>query len=336
VNTLTEPVTLSVIVPTYNRVGYIRECLTALKHSGVPDLEVIVADDGSTDDTQQVTRDTTRDAHYLWMPNSGTPAVPRNRGFAISHGRYVGFLDCDDAWLPDAPARAVRLLDAYPDVDVLFAEARMGNPAEGFRSWIEVAGQDDFLQLPARWPEPGFRIFERQPFFRRMAVRNPVFIGAVIMRREAFERSSGFDPELCGAADWELWLRMAHRMTFGFMADPLAVYTRHLDNMSANHDKMIGEFGLALRKVRARCRLDRGDRAFVTAQLHHHLFSHAYLAYEAGDYALAGKRFQQAMLAGAIHPSLLYRALCLLPAGWVQRFRRLKQGAFHNVPPVEM
>ena len=139
---------LTVIVPTYNRSGYVRECLVALRESGVPDLEIIVADDGSTDDTKAVVAATDPRAKYLWQSNTGTPATARNAAFAASTGKYVGFLDCDDAWLPGVPAEAVRLLDAHPDVDVLFTDARMGNPQEGYVSWIEVAGQDEFFRLP--------------------------------------------------------------------------------------------------------------------------------------------------------------------------------------------
>src|SRR5947209_11960918 len=119
------PLALTVIIPTYNRSGYVRECLTALRQSGVPDLEVVVADDGSMDDTREVVAATDPAAKYLWQPNTGTPATARNAAFKISRGRYVAFLDCDDAWLPGVPARAVQLLDRYPEVDVLFADARM-------------------------------------------------------------------------------------------------------------------------------------------------------------------------------------------------------------------
>src|SRR5947209_13976812 len=141
------PLALTVIIPTYNRSGYVRDCLTALRESGVPDLEVIVADDGSTDDTAAVVAATDPRARYLRQENTGTPATARNLGFRLCRGRYVGFLDCDDLWLPDAPARAVELLDRHPEVDVLFAEAKMGNPQEGYRSWIEIGGQDEFFRL---------------------------------------------------------------------------------------------------------------------------------------------------------------------------------------------
>lgn len=322
------PVSLTVIIPTYNRSGYVRDCLVALRASGAPDLEIIVSDDGSTDDTREVVAATDPRAKYLWQPNSGTPATARNAAFAVSRGRYVGFLDCDDEWLPDAPAHAVKFLEMHPEIDALFAEARMGNPQEGYVSWIESAGQEAFFRLPHREPEPGFRILERNPFFRRMAVRNPVFIGATIVRREAFAATGGFDPKLCGAADWELWLRMAHRYTWAYMAQPLAKYTRHLDNMSSNHDKMIAEFVQSLRNVLAKCELAPSDRKFIRAQLRTHLFGHAYLAYDRGDIAEARARFWRSVRAGDVRPTALaLAALCSLPGPLARRLRRLKQSA---------
>lgn len=324
------PVSLSVIIPTYNRAGYVRNCLTALAKSGVPDLEVIVADDGSTDDTRAVVAATAPGAAYLWQPNSGTPATARNAGFAVSRGRYVAFLDCDDAWLPDAPAEAVRLLDRHPDVDVLFAEARVGNPDCGYESWIEAAGQRAFHDLPGREPEPGFRVLDRRPFFRRMAVRNPVFIGACVLRREAFAAVGMFDPSLRGAADWELWLRMAARYTFAFMAAPLALYTRHPDNMSADQDGMVDEFARALSNVLAKCDLPADDRRLVAARLRHHLFNHAYLAYDRGSYRAARGRFARAWRSGDHSPrTAAYWLACLLPGAAVRRLRGLKHTVGH-------
>jgi glycosyltransferase involved in cell wall biosynthesis len=319
---------LTCVIPTFNRSGYVRDCLTALKASGVADLEAIVSDDGSTDDTKEVVAATDPRAKYLWQPNSGTPSTARNAAFAVSTGRYVGFLDCDDAWLPDAPARAVGLLDRHPEVDVLFADARMGNPEQGFVSWIESAGQAAFFDLPHREAEPGFRVLERTPFFRRMIVRNPVFIGACIMRREAFAAGGGFDPKLRGAADWELWMRMASRFTFGFMAEPLAVYTRHLDNMSSDHDGMGREFCLALAGVLRKAELSPADRAAVRTGLRHHRFNYAYLAYDQGRIGDARGRFWNAVRGGDLRPrTLALAAACCLPAGVVTRLRRMKQGA---------
>ena len=267
---MVEPIPLSVIIPTFNRSGFVRDCLTGLRRSGVPDLEIIVVDDGSTDDTAEVVAATEPKAIYLSQDNAG-PAAARNRGFRLSRGRHVAFLDCDDQWYPEAPAKAVKLLERHPEIDLLFAEARMGNHEDGYVSWINSGGQDEFFHLPHRTVESGLRILERGPLFRRMAVRTPVFIGAVIMKREAFVQAGAFDGELCGAADWNLWLRMAATMTFAYWHEPLAIYTKHLDGMSNDRDGMSKEFCMTLRKLPAQVTLAPADRQWVAQQLRHHL-----------------------------------------------------------------
>jgi glycosyltransferase involved in cell wall biosynthesis len=317
---------LSVIMPTWNRSAYVRQCIQSLRGCGVPDLEILVADDGSTDDTAAVVAASDPRARYLWAPNSGSPAGPRNRGFATSQGRHVAFLDCDDEWLPEVPARAVELLDRYPQVDVLFADARMGNPQEGYTSWIEMAGQRAFFDLPCSRPEVDFRILKREPFFRRMAERNPVFIGAVIIRRGAFERAGGFDIELRGAADWELWLRMASTMVFGYLERPMAIYTRHVDNMSSDSDGMGAEFCLALAKIRDKSHwLAPSEREWIKQRLRHHLFGHAYHAYGRSDFHEGRRRFARLFAECGMDPrSLMYWVLCGLPLGLPTAVRRIK------------
>lgn len=317
---------LTVVVPTYNRADHVRRCLAGLQQSGIDDLGIVVADDGSTDETAEVVSQVDSHAKYVWQPNSGTPATARNRGVGVYGGEYVAFLDCDDQWLPEAPGKALALLERHPEVDVLFADALVGNEDDGFVSWIASAGQEPFFKLPANEPEPGLRVFERETFFRRVAVRNPIFIGACLIRRRVFEESGGFDPGLCGAADWELWLRLAHQYTFGFWSAPMAVYTRHSDNMSENHDHMIGEFCQSLLNVLAKCALDPQDRLFIAERLRNQLFDHAYLAYDDGRLAEARMRFRRCFGAGRVDArSLALWCLAWLPAGLVRRFRSFKQ-----------
>ena len=158
-----------------------------------------------------------------------------------------------------------------------------------------------------------------------MAVRNPVFIGACIMRREVFAQGGPFDPALCGAADWELWLRLAARFTFGFMSEPLGVWTQHSSNMSGNHDTMAADFCQALRIVLRKCDLAPAERAFVRDRLRHHRFGHAYMAYAEGRFAEARGRF--GTLLRECGPNLraaAYWSLCALPLGLPGRIRRLK------------
>ena len=327
------PCSLSLIIPTYNRADYVRRCLLDVAALNMPDMEIIVSDDGSRDNTAEVVAATNPHAVYRWQANSGTPATARNAAFPQSRGRYVAFLDCDDQWLPQVPQRVVELLDRYPQVDAIFADAKVGNPDQGYHSWIEVAGQQAFFDLPHQSPEAGFRILDRKPFFRRMAVRNAIFLGSLIIRREAFEASGMFDPSLRGAADWELWLRMSHRFTFGFLNEPMSIYTRHNDNMSDDRDGMTDEFCRSLRNVMIKVDLDAEDHDLILDRFRHHLFYHGYLAYDRGDYPTARRRFWQALRAGNLtRKTLAYWGACWLPRPLVRTARSMKQTFFPGRP----
>jgi glycosyltransferase involved in cell wall biosynthesis len=109
---------LSVVVPTYNRAGDLRRCLDSLVAQARTDFEVLVCDDGSTDDTASVVGDFSSrlDLRYLPDANWGGPARPRNRGIAAARCAYVAFLDSDDWWAPDKIAASLPALDAGADV----------------------------------------------------------------------------------------------------------------------------------------------------------------------------------------------------------------------------
>jgi hypothetical protein len=155
-----------------------------------------------------------------------------------------------------------------------------------------------------------------------------VFIGACVIRREAVAAVGGFDSKLRGAADWELFLRLAHRFTYGFMTEPLAMYTIHPGNLSADQDGMTAEFCRALTAVLEKCDLSPGDRRFIHSRLRHHLFNYAYLAYDQGRYADARPRFTRAVRAGNLRPHALALWLASrLPGSVVRRLR----GAKHSL-----
>ncbi|MGL6094464.1 MAG: glycosyltransferase, partial [Fimbriiglobus sp.] len=321
---------LSVIIPTFNRSGFVRNCLTKLRESGVPDLEVVVTDDGSTDDTAAAVAATNPTAKYLWHPNWGTPTLPKNRGFAASRGRYVGFLDCDDEWRPGVPARAVELLDRYPEVDLVFADTEVVNAGTGATySLLGTLDPAGFDALPHRTPEPGFRVLDRAAFYRRLVDRNQFCTGAAIMRREAFQAAGRFDPTMpVYGEDWDLWLRLACRGTIGFIdGPPLARYTVHAGAASRGAEEA---FALghcrAVRNALRSARLTGDQRLALTRKLRRELFGYAYLAYDRGRFADARGRFSDAVRAGNLTPTCLALwFVCALPPGVVAGLRRAKQ-----------
>ena len=108
----------SVIIPTYNRAQELRRCLNSLTCQTAKDFEVIVCDDGSTDNTEETVREFSGklDIKYLKSSNFGGPARPRNLGLRIAKGKFVAFLDADDWWCSNKLTRSIETLNSGADI----------------------------------------------------------------------------------------------------------------------------------------------------------------------------------------------------------------------------
>jgi GT2 family glycosyltransferase len=315
----------SVVIPTYNRAHWLRRCVDSVRRSGIRGLEIVVVDDGSTDDTPEVARRLGPDVLYFSQRNAGVAAA-RNRGVRHARGRYLAFLDSDDRWLQDVPQSLVELLEAYPDVAVGFADALAGDPRDGYVSMMERRGMEAFRRLPCRELTGEFRALERRPFFRAVTHRAPVSLGAAILRRDVFDRVGGFDEDLRLCEDWELWMRLAAEHTFAYYDRPLSVWERHAGNMSANLDRMERDRIRALSKILAMSLpLSAEDLQPVHAHRARLMVEWAYQAYDRGDLARARKRFALAMKAYGVRPRpLFYWCCCWLGPRTVRRLRELR------------
>jgi glycosyltransferase involved in cell wall biosynthesis len=316
---------LSVIVCTYNRASYLPACLGSLRAAGVDHLEIVVVDDGSTDDTKAVVEKLTGpDVRYVYQTNKGL-STARNTGIAAATGRYIAYLDSDDLWLPGVAPKLLHFLDHHPEVGVAFAEAKVGNDAEGYTPWTEWAGREEFQRLPHTLAD-GFRVFDRAAFHRQLIRRNLVFTGAVFQRREVLAEADGFNPKLNAAGDWELYLRMAARRVFAFCPEALALYIQHPAQMTTGWDKMAREFCDTRRAhLASGVPLGAEEVALLKETLKDEQFYYAYLAYDRKDYREANRRFAQLLReCGTDRKALLYWALTCLPRPVTQAVRSVR------------
>nr|UXE44311.1 hypothetical protein Hi04_10k_c1889_00032 [uncultured bacterium] len=170
--------TVSVIIPAYNAVAFVGRAIeSALRQSSAP-LEVLVIDDGSTDETSSVVSRYPHPVRLFRQPNAG-PGAARNRGARAASGEWLAMLDADDVWLPQKLERQL--------------------------SHARGADADMVYSLLPRRRAPAVARFD--------ALWNGNFIAnsSAIVRRSIFWQVGGYDedPELIGCEDWNLWLRMA-------------------------------------------------------------------------------------------------------------------------------
>jgi glycosyltransferase involved in cell wall biosynthesis len=208
---------VSVVIPTWNRAAYLREALESVFKQTFEDYEIIVVDDTSTDSTPEVVRDFGERVHFVRQEHQQGPGAARNRGVEEAQGRYVAFLDSDDLWLPEKLAAQVAEL-----------ELRAGAIAVACNS--EIIGHDGVLRLRCSAALDDRDVFDAETIFRQ----NPIQTSVMVVRKESFIKSGGFDEAvaLVGVEDLDLWLRLAVLGPIRYIPRVLARYRSHKDSLS--------------------------------------------------------------------------------------------------------
>lgn len=184
---------VAIIIPTYNRASLVGEAIESSLVQSFRDIEVVVVDDGSTDETREIVTAYGNRVRYLWQPSAGNPCAARNRGIGATMSEFLVFLDSDDLLLPDKVERQVAYLDAHPNCDLVFGDCLIldehGKEIPGATvytetGWTGGTGLSDLL------------------------CGNFIAVNAPLVRRSALERVGLFDPEV-RPEDYDLWLRIA-------------------------------------------------------------------------------------------------------------------------------
>jgi glycosyltransferase involved in cell wall biosynthesis len=211
--------TVSVIIPAYNQGHYLSEAIQSVLDQTYQDFEIIIVDDGSTDDTSEVAKsfDDPR-VRSIYQENSGLSAA-RNTGIRHSTGAYLTYLDSDDLFLPEK-------------LDLLVA-ALKNNLEIGF-----VAGQAIPIDENGQWIS---KVFDTAPPTKgsQLLLGNPLHVGSVLVRREWQERVGFFDEDLRSYEDWHMWLRLALAgCKMGWVAKPVSLYRFHSAQMTRDVRQM--------------------------------------------------------------------------------------------------
>lgn len=213
---------VSAIVPTYNRSYIVGEAIESILAQTYPNVETVVVDDGSTDDTAATLRRYGSKIRVISQSNAG-PAAARNTGIRESRGEILTFLDSDDVWLPNFLERQVAALEnAGPSVACSLCNG-----------WLEFAdGRRETAFNYARLcpdSEEGLWLNPDEIFASRFLQFNQM----VAVRRSALDKVGMFDPQLRYLEDWDLALRLALDRPWCFVRDPLVRWRqRKIDSLS--------------------------------------------------------------------------------------------------------
>ncbi len=227
---------VSIIIPAYNQATFVGQAIESALGQTHADVEVVVVNDGSTDATGAVidAYASRPNVRVVTQHNMGVGAA-RNAGFAASAGSLVCFLDADDFYHPDRLARQVARFDSRPDIGFAYCDIVRVNSSG--------AAADDYEVQRARTVLEG-------DIFESLLMGGYFPPHTVIVRRDIFAESGGFDPGLGGHADLDLWLRLAGRgVRADFLPEKLAFYRLHEASMSRDETHMRHTRRLALEKA---------------------------------------------------------------------------------------
>ena len=210
---------ISVIIPTYNRGQYITQALESVLNQTFHDYEIIVIDDGSTDNTQEILKKFEGKIISLRQDNQGISNT-RNRGINESHGVYITFLDSDDFWAPDKLEEQVKILDAYPKVGIVYARMPIINE-RGEKIGMKPAGVSgkNFKELLEVWGD--------------------IPTSTVMTRRDCFEKAGLFESPLEPMEDIDMWIRIARFYDLYEIENKvLAYYRRHEEQITSKKTRV--------------------------------------------------------------------------------------------------
>lgn len=215
---------VSVIIPSYNSRQWVGKALDSVLAQTYQNLEIIVVDDGSTDDTAEFIKTNygaNERVHYFNQPNGGV-SVARNFGIQQAKGDLISFLDADDWLLPEKVARQVNFLLIHPEYQIAYCDF-----------WCVADGGKEKLELPT-----GGRLIKGVSgnILADLLGRTMIAPHAALLYHECLIKAGGFKEDLMYGEDWEFWLRLAGLgFQFGFLPQRDVVYRLRSDSRSTKN-----------------------------------------------------------------------------------------------------
>ncbi len=223
---------VSVIIPNYNYAHYLREAIDSVLAQTYGEIEIIVVDDGSKDDSRAILESYGEQIQAIFQSNQGVAAA-RNKGAAASDGEYIAFLDADDSWLPTKVEKQVAKFAENSNFGLVHVGVDEVDP-EGHSLVHRLEGAEGAVSATLL-----------------MLGREGVLGGGsgAMIRRTVFEEIGGFDERLSTSADWDLFYRVSERYAVGFVPELLIKYRVHGSNMHTNVAVFEHDMSLAFEKA---------------------------------------------------------------------------------------
>lgn len=223
---------VSIILPAYNCAAFLPHSIGSILAQTYNSYEIIVIDDGSTDNTKEVLEPFSQRIKYIqFEQNRGLP-IARNAGIRSAQGKYIAFIDADDLWLPEKLQTDVGYFQQHPEVSMVFSKH------------INIDDRGCELNGSTKKQLPSGNIFI-QLFYEQ----NFIISSSVVVRKEVFETTGLFDEQLVNCQDWDMWLRIAFHFKVAGINTPLVKYRHNPHSLSKNRNNVLKYQKIVIDKI---------------------------------------------------------------------------------------
>ena len=217
---------VSVIVPAFNKYNFTRKTITSIINQTYKEIEIILIDDGSNDDTYKLKHEFKNSIKYYYTKNIGASAA-RNLGIKKSTGDYLSFIDCDDIYEPRKIETSIGILKANPSYDFVYTDVYLINE------------KDDIIKIKFKPNNhPGSGNIVKKILLSDFTITN----STVVAKKECFDIIGGFDEKIFFAADRDVIVRLASKFKAFYIAQPLTGYRVGSGNIFKDLDNTLKEF----------------------------------------------------------------------------------------------
>ena len=336
---------ISVIMPTYNRASYLSGAIESVLGQTFQDFELIIIDDGSTDDTHTVVNPYLKDKRIRYfMQQNGGAAAARNHGLAVRQGKYVAFIDSDDTWEKNKLTLQWAVMNQLPDVGIVCSDFSSLDD-EGcreqshIRSYFSVFDDyglryEDVFQYVITTPVKGLAA-DAQVYwgnvYETMIFGNIILTSTCLCRAEVFKHTGVFDTRYSTLDDYDLFLRICRHFPIAYIDQSLVCYRYSNDQLSGDiHFEKLCNNVIDIFKKNVEALKDdeffRKNKSKIKRHLGMLQAQQAYYYFSHGNMSRAAQYYLQSILNRPGHyKSYLYLLFSLLPPKVTGLVRSIKK-----------
>ena len=223
---------VSIIIPTYNRANLIKRAINSILNQSYTNYEIIVVDDGSTDNTKEVIESFNEDKinYYVHKKNRGAAAA-RNTGIKYSKGAFIAFQDSDDKWLPEKLEKEMDIfLESSDEIGVVYS------------GYLYLNNNNKKVYIPSP------KVIKKEGNIHYELLKGNFVTGLSVIRKICFKKVGLFDENLPNLEDWELYIRISKYFSFRFIDEPLSIAYCSSDSATINYSKNLKSYEIILKK----------------------------------------------------------------------------------------